>query len=211
VKWGAGVKGTYGGIHLAHPAGKVMGFGGRLEPYSGRRCPAGLAYFASHDIHRNTLTVKKIQGAIPDWVGECRPFCVVPDRGKDGSVFFYAYRTEGRGDKRKVVNHGTWLYDIAENRFTDLQPKVQPQGLGHTVEYLAGQDAVWAVVNNSQEWVYSFKHNTWAKLPTTGSKPRRYQSGGYGQTVFSARYGVLVHPRPPTRIMRPDCSVVKWE
>jgi hypothetical protein len=131
-------------------------------------------------------------------VPECRPFCFIEGRDQ---VFYYEYN---RKNNRQI----TWLFDIRSNRFVDLNPKRQPPGLANTVEFLAGQDAVYAVIERKEEWVYSFKHNTWAALPTAGAKPRF--TGPYSQVVYSAKYGVLISPRPPLALLRPDVSGVKW-
>ena len=64
-------------------------------------------------------------------------------------------------------------------------------------------------IDRKAEWVYSLKHNIWAPLPTGGAKIRF--TGPYGQVVYVARYGVLVQPRPPTAVMRPDVGAVRWE
>lgn len=133
VELGPGVPGSYGRAHLADPSGKVLGFAGHLEPYDGRFFRKE-AYFSSYDIHANKLTVRKIPEPTPGWVGECRPFCLLPDRGQ---VFFHEYRQEG--------GHATWVYDIKENRFTDLKPRRQPPADPRTVEYLPDQGAVFAV------------------------------------------------------------------
>jgi hypothetical protein len=94
VTWGEGVKGTYAGVHMASPAGKIMGFGGQLEPYSGRMT-RGIVHFAIHDIYKNTLTVKNVKPPFPGVIMEVRPFCVMADQGKSGRIFFYEYRKGG--------------------------------------------------------------------------------------------------------------------
>ncbi len=199
VNWGAGIPGTYGAVHLAAGDGRVMGFGGELEPYNGRTS-IGSVTFASLDIYSNSLTVNKVPKPHPGWVGECRPFCFVPDEGKQGRIFFYEFRKDG--------GHGTWIYDIAANAFTNLKPHKQPGGLPNTVVYLPDQKAVFAVINNTQQWVYSFKRNTWAPLPLKGAGQIKFQRP-YAQTVYSAKYGVLVN-LPATKVMRPEVSAIVW-
>jgi len=197
VTWGEGIKGTYAGVHLAHPDGKIMGFGGQLEPYNGRFC-RGVVHFASHDIYKNTLTVKNIKPPFPGVVLEARPFCLMADQGKEGRIFFYEYAKGG--------GHATWHYDIAENVFTNLNPKRQPPpGEVGTVVYIPDQKAIFAVINRSQQWVYSLEKNTWAPMPTGKKK----FAGPYAQTVYSIQYGVLVD-LPGTEIMRPDINKMSW-
>jgi len=70
------------------------------------------------------------------------------------------------------------------------------------------QDAVFAVINRNQQWVYSFQKNTWAELPVAGAKVPFARP--YGQVVYCAKYGVLVCPRGGTFIIRPDVGRAKW-
>ncbi|MBL8795561.1 MAG: hypothetical protein JNM56_16770 [Planctomycetia bacterium] len=201
VELGPGVPGSYGRAHLADPSGKVLGFAGHLEPYDGRFFKDE-AYFSSHDIHTNQLTVRKIAAPTPNWVGECRPFCYLADRNQ---VFYYEYR-EGGG-------HATWVYDIKENRFTDLKPKRQPPADPRTVEYLPDQGAVFAVIGKGEQWVYSFKHNTWAPLALASDSPVGFASP-YAQVVYAGKHGVLVNAGSHSRgvaVMRPDVSASKWD
>lgn len=209
VTLGEGVPGTWGGEHLATPDGRVIGFGGGLEPYDGRFFP-GENYFAGYDIYANTLSVVKIPAPAPSPVLEYRPFCFVPGRGKAGQVFFQEFA----GKKDKVELERTWIYDIAENRFTELEARRQPGGEPATLVYVAGQDAVFMVVNRSDQWVYSFRHKTWAPLPMQSDDPRLAFAGPYAQTVYSIPHGVLINTGNASRgvaIMRPDFSAVKWE
>jgi len=196
VTLGDGVPGTWGQPHLVHPDGKVYGFGGALEPYDGRFFPDEL-YFNIYDIYANTLEVKKVPPPHPAPVLEYRPFCTIPERNQ---IFFYEYR-EGHG-------HATWVYDVAKNRFTDLKPKRQPPDQVGTVLYLPEQDTVFAPAGREEQWVYSFRHNTWAPLPVEGKQVRF--DPVYAQTVFVAEYGVLVN-LPKTELMRPDLDDVKWD
>ncbi|MHC4916236.1 MAG: hypothetical protein ACYTGB_12170 [Planctomycetota bacterium] len=199
VAWGEGVKGTYAGVHMATPDGRVIGFGGQLEPYNGRKCP-GVLHFASLDVYRNKLTVKNVKPPFPGVVMEVRPFCYVADRGKAGSVFFYEHRKGG--------GNATWLYDVEKNAFTDLKPPKQPGGDPGTVLYLPDQKAIFAVINRSAQWVYSLEKNAWTQLPKAGANVKF--TGPYTQMVYSAKYGVLVN-LPGTHLMRPDFSKLKWE
>ncbi len=209
-----GVPGIYGGTHLATPDGRVIGFGGALEPYDGGHTP-GQYYFASLDAFRNELTIKKFApGPLVD-PNEDRPFCFMPDKNQ---VFFY----ECVGDKGKIKRQHTWVYDIKTNKFIDLKPKRQPRlggwGTASTVEYIVGQDAVWATISMDfgrlEQWVYSFKHNTWAPLPMAGDDPKMSFTQPYAQAVYSAKYGVLVNIGSASRgtaVMRPDFGLLQWE
>ena len=130
---------------------------------------------------------------------ECRPFCFAADRDQ---IFFYEY-------DKKHRRQTTWVYDVKTNRFIDLEPDVQPDGVPAVAEYVDGQGAVFAVIDRKTQWVYSFKHNTWAPLPLTGDRPN-FQAGPYGQVVYVAKYGVLVCVSGRTAVMRPDVSKLNW-
>ncbi len=200
VTWGEGVKGTYAGVHMAAPDGRVIGFGGQLEPYNGRKCP-GVVHFASLDIYSNKLTVVNVPPPFPGVIMECRPFCFVAGKGEAGSVFVYEYRKGG--------GHATWLYDVEKNAFTDLKPKRQPPpGEPGTVLYVPDQKAVFAPIKGVGQWVYSLERNAWAELPAAGVNVKF--TGPYTQLVYSAKYGVFVN-LPGTHLMRPDFSKLKWE
>jgi len=205
VSLGKNVPGTYGRCCVVHPAGRTLGFGGALEPYDGRFFK-GEVYFGSYDIYANTLELKTIPPPFPGIIYECRPFCTLPDR--DG-IFFY----ECVARKGKVQRRRTWVYDVARNRFTDLKPKRQPPDEPGTVVYLEGQEAIFAAVGRDQQWIYSFKHNTWAPLPLQ-SDTRFGFDPVYTQLVYVAKYGVLVSVGAASRgtaVMRPDVRGVKWK
>jgi len=197
---GTGVDGVWSAVHVAGPDGRIFGFVGDRTSYYGSTYPNW--YVSIYDIYSNTLEVRSVPKPFPMRVGECRPFCFVPDRNQ---VFYYEYA--GRRGKPPAA-HRTWVYGVKGNRMIDLKPKRQPPGGASTVEYINDQKAVFAIINRKDPWVYSFERNTWAPLATTG--PIRY-TGPYGQAVYSAKYGVLVSPRPPTTIMRPDVSKADWE
>ena len=59
VERGDGVPGTYGKPCVAFPDGRVIVFGGALEPYDGRFFE-GEQYVGIFDSHRNTLTMRKV-------------------------------------------------------------------------------------------------------------------------------------------------------
>ncbi len=205
VEKDAKVPGTWGSTHMAAPDGRVIGFGGTLEPYDGRFFRNEL-YFNSLDIYTNKLTIRKVPAPHPGHVYEVRPFCFMPDRNQ---VLFYEYV----GRKGKTERQGTWVYDIKTNTFKDLKPRKQPPGGPGTVVYLDGQKAAFAIINRSQQWVYSLESNTWAELPVE-SDGRIGFAGPYAQLVYSAKYGVLVNMGNASRgvaVMRPDVSKVKWE
>ena len=72
------------------------------------------------------------------------------------------------------------------------------------------QDAVFAVINPGQQWVYSFQKNTWAEPPVVRAKVPFARP--YGQVVYCPSYGVLVCPRGGTLILitRPNVGRAKW-
>ena len=205
VEMGKGVPGTYGKPCCVHPDGRVVGFGGALEPYDGRFF-AGENYLSIYDVYKNTLTMKKIPPPFPGIIYECRPFCTLPDRNQ---LFFY----ECVARKGKVERQRTWVYDIASNRFTDLKPKRQPPDEPGTVLYLEGQDAVWGAFGREGQWVYSFNHNAWAPLPLEADGRFGFDPV-YTQVVYVAKHGVLVGVGSASRgtaVMRPDASAIQWE
>jgi len=204
VEMGEGVPGTYGKPCVVFPDGRVVGFGGALEPYDGRFFE-GENYVAIYDIYKNTLAMKKIPPPCPGIVYECRPFCALPDRNQ---VFFY----ECVARKSKIQRQRTWVYDIASNRFIDLRPKRQPTVADEpgTVECLEGQDAVFAAIGRDQQWVYSFQRNTWAPLPLQSDSKFGFDRV-YTQLVYVAKYGILVSVGAASRgtaVMRPEVSTI---
>ncbi|MBM4041823.1 MAG: hypothetical protein FJ290_25275 [Planctomycetes bacterium] len=227
VALGEGVPGSYGRLHVADPSGKLYGFAGHLEPYDGRFFTRE-AYFSTYDARENKLSVRRIPEPTPGWVGECRPFCMLPDRQQ---VFFYEFRKGG--------GHNTWVYDIKENRFINLKPKRQPgedrlkaelqtdrlkaelqtdrlkaelrTGDPRTVEYVESQKCVFAVIGRNEQWVYSFERNDWAPLPLKAEGERFGFQTPYAQLVWVAHHGVLVNFAGTTCLLRPDFSQVKWE
>ncbi|MBM4035463.1 MAG: hypothetical protein FJ291_27290 [Planctomycetes bacterium] len=217
VTLGEGVPGSYGRLHVADPStslgagpsGKLYGFAGHLEPYDGRFFTKE-AYFSTYDARENKLSVRRIPEPTPGWVGECRPFCLLPDRQQ---IFFYEFRKGG--------GHATWVYDIKENRFINLKPERQPgedrlkaelrTGEPRTVEYVESQKCVFAVIGRDEQWVYSLERNAWAPLPLkSDGAPIRFQDP-YAQLVWVAKHGILVNFAGATSLMRPDFSGVKWE
>lgn len=193
VDLGKGVGGSFGRLHMAGPDGMIYGFAGHLEPYDGRFFE-NEAYFSSFDSRRNRMTVRKIPSPTPGWVGECRPFCLLPDRRQ---VLFYEYRKGG--------SHATWLYDIKANAFRDLRPRRQPPREALAIEYVQGQGCVLAIINPGEMWVYSLAENDWTpmELRDQGEKVRFQHP--YGQMVYVARHGVLVNfSGTTTFVMRPE-------
>jgi hypothetical protein len=195
--------GVYGKPNLATPDGRILGFGGGLEPYNGRFFP-GESYFSSLDTLTNQLTVRKPTSGPRCCPGEDRPVCYIAGRDH---VFYYEYA----GSKDKPERQCTWVYDVKNNAFADLKPRRQPPGSARTVEYIVGQDAVFAVIGEGQPWVYSFQQNTWTPLALETDAPMGFASP-YAQAVYSARYGVLVNVGASSRgtaVMRPDFSAVR--
>jgi len=116
-------------------------------------------------------------------------------------VFFYEHREMG--------GHRTWLYDIGENRFRDLQPKRQPPADPRAVVYLPDRDPVFAIIGKGEQWVYSFRTNAWSPLPLAGDGPIAFATP-YAQLVYVEKYGVLVNTGSASRgvaVMRPEISV----
>jgi hypothetical protein len=201
VDLGEGVPGSFARPHMSDPAGRILGFAGRLEPWDGR-VAGDEAYFSIFDPRTNTLKVRRIPEPTPGAMLETRPFCYLPDRDE---VFFYEYR-EGQG-------HGTWLYDVEGNRFRKLDPPRQPGDEPRTVEYIADQNAIFAVIGDGEQWVYSLEKNRWAPLSLQSDGPFGF-ARPYAQTVYAAKYGVLVnvgHRSQGVALMRPDLSKMVWE
>ncbi|MFO7900767.1 MAG: hypothetical protein R6V58_17120 [Planctomycetota bacterium] len=198
--------GVFGATHVAAPDGRVLGFGGALEPYDGRFFP-GEAYFSSLDIYTNELTVKKIPEPLPEPVLEYRPFCFLPGRNQ---IFFFEIRIDRK--TKKPARERTWVYDIETNKFINLKPAEQPGVQVTTVETIPDQNAVMAVTRESQ-YIYSFEHNTWKPLAMKRDEARMRFAGPYGQMVYSAKYGVFVNMGKAARgvaVMRPDVSEIDW-
>ncbi|MFP4057828.1 MAG: hypothetical protein ACLF0G_13260 [Candidatus Brocadiia bacterium] len=207
VAKGEGVDGTWGAVHVVDPAGRILGFVGNREQYYGKTFPE--LFVSIYDVYRNRLEIRKVPEPYPQRWGECRPFCALPDRDQ---VFFHEYN-------RHTERHVTWVYDVGENRFVDLQPTRQcPPGEPLAVVYVPGQKAVLAIINRRPEkereqWVYSFEHNAWAPLPIQ-AEGRLGFAGPYGQMVYVPTYGVLVNTGSANRgtsLMRPDFSAIEWE
>jgi hypothetical protein len=200
-----GVPGVYGRPNLAAPDGRVLGFGGALEPYNGRFF-SGEVYYSSLDPFRNELTVRKVAPGPMCDRNEDRPFSYIAGRDR---VFFY----EWVGDKGEVHRQGTWLYDPKTNSFADLKPRRQPPASARAVESIEEEDAVFAVIGDGQPWAYSFRHNTWAPLALEIDAEMRFASP-YAQVVYSAKYGVLVNVgghSHGTAVMRPDFGKIDWD
>jgi hypothetical protein len=210
---GPDVDGTWGGVHVVDPGGKVLGLGDQPESYYARTLVN--RYFSTYDIYANNLVIDKIPAPFPMRPGESRPFCYLSDKGQ---LFFYEYVPE-------LERHGTWVYDLKDNAFTDLKPRRMPR-FEHvrgsmapaTVEYLEGQNAAIALIREGwsgawQQWLYSFKHNTWAPLPLESDSEIGF-AAPYGQMVYVAKYRILVNvgsASKGTAVMRPDLSAVKWD
>jgi len=199
------VAGVYGKANLAAPDGRIMGFGGALEPYNGRFFP-GEVYLSCLDAIRNVVTVKKAGPGPLCCPGEDRPFCFMADRDQ---VFYYEFS----GGKTTIERQVTWVYDVKTNAFANLKPRRHPPGSPRTVEYLDGQNAVFAVIGAGEQWVYSLRLNTWAPLALETDSAMGF-AAPYAQVVYSAKYGVLVNVGSSSRgtaVMRPDLSHINWE
>jgi hypothetical protein len=100
-------------------------------------------YFSSLDTATNRLTLKKVTSGPACCPGEDRPFCFMADKDQ---VFYYEYV----GSKEKMERQATWLYNVKSNTFVDLKPKRQPCASPRTVEYIDGQEAVFAIIGDGQ-------------------------------------------------------------
>ncbi|MFO7900766.1 MAG: hypothetical protein R6V58_17115 [Planctomycetota bacterium] len=192
---------SYGAPHMADPAGKLVSFNIMVGRKYGRTVRK--VNFSSYDIYENKLTVRTVPKPWPSRVGESRPWCLLPDRGK---IFYFQWHRPRKKDVEPDPH--CWIYDIEANRFTDLKAKNIPAGRCEIVVYLDGHDAIFATVHGKQ-WVYSFERNAWAPLPYKGDKT--YLAGPYGQLAYVKKYGVLVNVPGNLAVMRPDLSEVKWE
>jgi len=96
------------------------------------------------------------------------------------------------------------VYDLKENRFSELSPAHTPPPSGvQVVEYVESQKCSLAVIG-SRQWVYSLEKNDWAELPLAAHGGKMGFQGPYGQMVWVARYGVFVNLSSSTWIMSPD-------
>ncbi|WP_207060990.1 kelch repeat-containing protein [Motiliproteus sp. SC1-56] len=187
------VKGVYGGAQLSDPRGRVLGFQTNRGRYYGKR--ARKMWLGIHDIYSNSLEVREIPPPYPPLTRESVPFTYMSDRDQ---VFFYTHPGKKNGAD-------TWIYDISENRFSNLKTTGSPSGQPAVVVYLEGQNAVFAASQSpKEEWLFSLQHLEWKKLPTA-SKAVRIQEP-YGQMVYASRYGVLINVRKRTSVMRIDAT-----
>ena len=203
-----GIDQPIGDVHVVDPAGLVIGVSGLPAGYYSANYKT--RHISIYDIYARRLVVRKVEKPYPERVGECRPFCCLADRKQ---VFFFEYRAERKTGK--VLRRGTWLYDLETNRFTNLKPPREPEGMPLVVEYIEGQNAVLAVIHcrgkGVEQWVYSLERNRWAPLPLKAEGKRLPQfQRPYGQMLYVARYGVLVN-LPGTWLMRPDVKAAEWE
>lgn len=186
VRFGEGVNTTFGFANVADPSGRVLGIGGGFVhgPQPG--------FFSALDVYTDKLSVQKLPAGGPGYPGEGTYHCYVAPQKK---LFI-------------LTGKGTFLYDPEANKYADMKPRTQP-GVKERVNIvlsLDGHDAVYAIVDR-QEWVYSFKHNTWVRFKT--NKASIAIPGPYGQIGYAAKYGVLVSTRDG--VMRPDLSGVNWD
>lgn len=163
------------------------------------------AYVSCYDIYSDALTITKVPPPYPSGQPESRPFCLAPDRKQ---IFMQCY------DSKAKKAAATMVYDIAGNKFIDLQPKRQPPGIAAGVAYLEGQNAVLASIDcgarKFEQWVYSFEKNDWAPLPLAADPGFAFQAP-YTQMDYVAKYGVLVNFAGRTFVMRPDVKTLAWE
>jgi hypothetical protein len=199
------VDGVWSAVHVADPAGRIVGFIGDRTQYYGSTYPN--VYVSIYDIYKNTLEIRNTGRPHPERVGESRPFCYLTGKNR---LFFYEFSQDRK--TKKVRREFTWVYDVATNKWIDLAPKRQPGVKPDTVLYVPGQDCVLLLratrKKKAVQWVYSFKKNTWALLPFQGVP--MYVGSPYGQVVYSPPYGVLVGVAGKTTLMRPDVTAVEW-
>jgi hypothetical protein len=201
---GPGVEEPYGEPHMADADGRIHSLALQPEHRYARKLKA--AYYCVFDSLANRLKVRAIPKPWPLKVGEMRSFCLVPDRQQ---VFYYEYTKPRYGEDG---SQRLWRYDIQENRFAVIDcPKLPPSGRMPTLEYLAGQDAMFAVVQpegksrqQQEQWIYRINKDLWQRLPLKGATPTLQTP--YGQMAYVPHYGVLVNVAKETMAMRIDQS-----
>jgi hypothetical protein len=142
-----------------------------------------------------------------------------------GEVFAWARR-----DAADPTGSTTWLYDISENQWRELRPKRSPPPWRSDRPNMAGiliwvpdADVVLAMVRRDEEprypieWVYSFKHNTWAPLPTKVQPGDRAfpRTDVWEKMIYSRRLRTFFrtagcYGKVRTWMLRPDFSQVPW-
>ena len=188
--------------HLADPAGRMLSMG----PIHRN----GMRNFFVFDPFRQALKATAVPDPVPTDMGESRPFALMPDRNQ---VFV---QEQAGQDGLRHDRQGTWVYDIAANSFTRLEPHRQaPLGVVVATEYIQGQNAVAVFVSprdkrGQEAWVYSFEHNTFVQIPPhsedgDGHMPRI--SAPFGHVVYAAKFGVFV-VADGTWLMRPDVAAL---
>ncbi len=199
---GPGVERPWGNPHLSDAAGKIHCL--ELVPKSRYARELKAAYYCVFDAAAGRLSVRAIPRPWPLRVGEMRNFCLVPD---EKHIYYYEYtkpRKDHPGTRR------LWRYDIAANRFAavDCAP-LPPKGRMPTLEYIAGQNALFAVVQpegasrkQQEQWIYRTGEHRWHRLPIEGVSP--VLQTPYGQMAYVPRYGVLINAAKYLTAMRVD-------
>jgi hypothetical protein len=166
---------------------------GRVVAFTGQYSVMGNqgTYRHTYDVDSLEHRIVSNSGQMPGGGGEGRAWCLMEDKAK-------SFHCNGKE---------AWVCDNKTQTFARLNPKRKPSGRRcRNVEYIQGQDAVWAYINEEQ-WFYSFKHENWAKLEGEAPNLGGRGNGPYGQGCYVIKYGVLVSP---WKIMRPDVSKLNW-
>lgn len=160
----------------------------------------------------NTWTRMTPQGSSPPAL---REHAMVYDRLRNRIVI-----AGGANQETGVLFTETWAYDLAANRWTNLNtvstylPSREPgmaidPSTGRIVMF-GGSDINYSMANHDQTWIYDPAANNWARvLPPTGSPPPRGAAPGMAfdlATNVVVMYGGIGACRPDT----PFCADV-WE
>jgi hypothetical protein len=208
-------------VHMVDPAGRIINLirqpGGGMAARTFRYVYSGQLdkFFTSiYDANEDRLLVREVPKPYPEVAeGESRPFCYLAGQGK--VLLMGAKPDDGAAaadPKKPPMKQASWLYDTAENKFSELRAAhTPPTGGVQVVEHVESQKCVLAVIGG-QQWVYSFEKNDWAQLPMAveGGGKMGVQ-GPYGQLVWAAKYGVFVNFTGGTWVMRPDFSQLKFD
>lgn len=191
-------------VQMVDPRGRILDLLGMPDRYAGQPVKY---YFRCYDINENKLTVKEVPAPFPMSSGECRNYCYIPDRDQ---ILWCEYNHNPK-DKNAPGFKRTWVYDLKENKFTDMKPKHDLPGRPLVVEYCPAQKVALAVFSQEcEQWVYSFEKNDWAPLEQKADGFQVRVSPPYGQMVWTGKHGVFVnfHAYTGVTLMRPDFSRV---
>ncbi len=199
---GPGVGEPYGEPHMSHADGKIHSRS--LEPEHRYARKPKAAYYCVFDATANRPSVRAIPRPWPLRVGEMRDFCLLPDRRQ---IIYYEH-TEARDEEEG--RQRLWRHEIETERFTLIDsPQLPPPGRMPTLEYLAGQDALLAVIQpegrlkeQRQQWIFRLGADHWEQLPLKGANPTLQTP--YGQMAYVRHCDVLIKVARETTAMRVD-------